>query len=359
MTTSAMFRNIVQSEDAHKRFSFEAHNVDLSIMNGIRRVILTDIPVIGFRGEEVTSSDITIPPSIQVLQNNTPLHNEFMLHRFGLIPIHLKENDVDDFNEEDYVFELNVHNDGNSMINVTTKDFTVLHHGKPLQAQAIFPANTVTQQHILITRLRPNEHLHIKGTAVKSTARENASFSPVSMCTLSFGTQSPPDPTLSILDRERAFAMNEYGDPTIIVFSIESECALSPSYLIKKALNIMLDKTRNIANLLSADGQVARRTNIGMEFHFDEDDTVGNMFQSEMHDYYVREKHLTSKGRTVSYVGYYPPHPLETSVVVKVCLDNHETATDEDYIEVMHDSCARMVTSLETVLQEWTVAADK
>ena len=57
--------------------------MDLSIVNGIRRVILTEIEVVGFYGED--------EPSVEIHKNTGPLHNEFMKHRIGLIPINVNE----------------------------------------------------------------------------------------------------------------------------------------------------------------------------------------------------------------------------------------------------------------------------
>ena len=63
--------------------SFEINNIDLAIINGIRRVILTDIPIAGIIGEKLENDD----PSVDIVINNGALHNEIIIHRIGLIPI--------------------------------------------------------------------------------------------------------------------------------------------------------------------------------------------------------------------------------------------------------------------------------
>jgi DNA-directed RNA polymerase subunit L len=351
-----MFKSIVQSDETHKRFSFEAHGVDLAVINGIRRVILTDIPVVGFQGED--------NPSLTILVNNGPLHNEFMLHRLGLIPIHMSEEETETFDQENYIFELDVHNDSANMKNVTTREFSVKNTktGHENNTAVFFPADALTGDNILVTRLRPGEHLHVKGHAVKDTARTHSGFSPVSLCTFSFMTPTVAGDGKSVLDRERAYYKNDYGEPTAILFSIESETALSPRYLVDKALQIIVEKLRKFLGSLTApegSEDVARRTDIGVEFHIPEDDTVGNILQSQMHNYYIREKHGTTRSRDVTYVGYYAPHPLETSVVVKMCCADHDDASTEEYIDTMMDACGRIISDIEHVRAEWNAANEE
>ena len=53
-----------------------------SIINGLRRVLLSMIPTIGFRTEK-NDSDIIIE------KNTTSLHNEYLLHRISLVPLYI------------------------------------------------------------------------------------------------------------------------------------------------------------------------------------------------------------------------------------------------------------------------------
>ena len=48
-----MFKNYYYDiKDPSDKHSFEVYDVDLAIINGIRRIILTDIPIPGIIGEE-------------------------------------------------------------------------------------------------------------------------------------------------------------------------------------------------------------------------------------------------------------------------------------------------------------------
>ena len=75
-----MFKNYTFDQASNKH-SFDIENLDLSIVNSVRRVILSEIPIVGFYGED--------EPSVDIILNSGPLHDEFMKHRIGLIPIYV------------------------------------------------------------------------------------------------------------------------------------------------------------------------------------------------------------------------------------------------------------------------------
>lgn len=345
-----MFRNVVFKPE---RTTFEVHGLDLAIVNALRRTILTDIPTIGFRGEE--------DPSLDVIKNTGPLHNEFILHRFGLIPIHFNEEITESFQDDDYEFELDVENKDSIRKAVTTRDIKVRKQGRDMTAkelQALFPPNPITKDYIVITYLRAGEHLHIKGKAVLGTAREHAGFSPVSLC-----TQYPiQDPVLAakasnILDKERAFLRNEYGDPTTFQFEIETETGLSAKYLIGKALEVLrakLDKT--VVELYAEPSEyvTVEPNDQGNGFNFTfqkEDDTYGFLLQSLFYNHYIREKKPTAKGKEVTYVGYYCPHPLEQTMVVNMVIK--ESSSPSEYVEAFAEQCRRIAGELQQIHAEW------
>ena len=61
--------------------------LDKTIINGLRRTLLSSIETYAFR----TTYDNT---NIIIEKNNTSLHNEFLLDRIGLIPLYLNPEKV-------------------------------------------------------------------------------------------------------------------------------------------------------------------------------------------------------------------------------------------------------------------------
>lgn len=335
-----MFANYKVS--TFNRVSFDIYNVDLSIVNALRRIIITDIP-------SVALEDITI------LKNDGPLHNEFMSHRISLIPIHLTDEQNEAFSEDDFTFELDASNTSAKMVPVTSKEFVVTtKDGKKIHT--MFPANDVTKDHVLITRLRSGESLHIKGHATKKTARENACFSPVSLCTFKL-IQDPVEANkvTSILDKERKFKQNEFGDPTEYTFEIEVENGLSVRYLFSKALDILHNKVSTVLRDIYTDDSAyvsITPANPGFEFTFvNEDDTLGSFLQSMIHNHYIRGQALTKNSNKVSYAGYFCPHPLDTIMKLKICIDSSSDMSE--HIDVLAEQCRRSLLELETIKTEW------
>ena len=96
------------------------YGLDKSIMNSIRRTLLSDIPSVAFRTDDDSQKDIIIHT------NNTPLHNEFLSHRISMIPLYI---DPKTFHKS-YLFQLKVKHNNNELYQfVTTGDFEIF----PLQ----------------------------------------------------------------------------------------------------------------------------------------------------------------------------------------------------------------------------------
>jgi len=333
--------------DKAEQYSFQINNIDLAIINSIRRIILTEIPVVGFYGED--------HPTIEIPINSGPLHNEFMIHRVGLIPLHITEEITESYEDNDYKFEINIENKGNETINITTADFKGTYKEKELTKQElskIFPMNKISKSNVLITRLRPNEHLHIIATAIKETAKLNAAFSPVSLANFYF-IEDPSQKKDNILDTQRSYFKNEYGEPTAINFQIESINGLSHKYLFRKAIDIIIDKLENLIINLNEDKiPIEAVASCENSFNFqidDEDDTLGNLIQSLLHNKYVRDNNKY-KTYDCDYVGYICPHPLINRLIVRLSLSTNDTKV---YKEFFIENCKEIIKIIESIKNEW------
>jgi len=347
-------------KDPSNNHTFDIHNIDLAIVNGIRRIILTDIPIPAAIGEKLDDDE----PTVEVISNTGALHNEFIIHRVGLVPICLTEEEIESYEDNSLVLELNVKNETNATINVTSKDFIAYMKGDKLtkdELLSIFPPNKVSKDHILITRLRTGESLHFTANIVKRTARENASFNPVSLSNFSY-IQNPEEASKyeNINDKERCYYKDKYGDPYKYKFDIEYiNINVGPKYLIPKSLDIIVNKLSNIRHELidtekSDKIKVQQFQDITSTYEFiieNEDDTIGNIIQSYLHNKYVREKKLFKKSINCSFAGYICPHPLKSIMIIRITLEN---ITDEGEFKIfLGDICNEIIEEIINIKTNW------
>lgn len=328
---------------------FRIQNVDLSIINSVRRIILSEIPnvAVSFDSYDPTMSDITF------MKNTTVLHNEMLGHRLSLIPINLTQDEIVKFNEKckNYTYVINKKNNTDKVMLVTTEDITIS-NGNTMLSEAersrILPVNPFTKHGILINKLHPNNHnnalgeeMHVEMKTRIDIARTHARWSPVSTCTF-FNTidETLVDAELELaldgvedeseikkiknnfksIERYRLYHKNKYGEPYKLDMNIETECILEPQYLFCKALDILNDKLTDLISKPNkyAINEIDNENNIYNIIIENENNTLANMLQSLIYNRYCRE------GRGVKYIGYHIPHPLEDRVVFKVIIDDAE-----------------------------------
>jgi DNA-directed RNA polymerase subunit L len=149
--------------------TFTLENCDVSIANALRRIIVSDVNQYVFR---------TFPHSenrAEFTVNTTRLHNEILKQRLGCIPIHHLHT-VDGFANEykNYVVEVDVKNETDTIRYVTTEDFKVK-KAKAIEKKSgdadddvvyqylpeatvrkIFPPDAISGEYIEFARLLPN-----------------------------------------------------------------------------------------------------------------------------------------------------------------------------------------------------------
>ena len=90
------------------------YGLDKTIVNGIRRILLSSLPSVAFR----LTGEI---PDIKMVTNNTSLHNEYLLHRISLIPIYINPLEW----HKDLLFKLSVKNTSSVLKQISAKDFDI------------------------------------------------------------------------------------------------------------------------------------------------------------------------------------------------------------------------------------------
>jgi len=359
---------------------FNIKNVSHSIVNSLRRIILSEITTIKFRTEPHEKSDVMIKT------NNCCLHNEFLAHRIGLIPINVEN--VEDFNIEEYIFKLKVKNNTNKIIKVTSENFKVFFYSpdgeKEITNHNMFPPDPLTGEHILICILKPNlsdiengEEIDIECKPSISNGIENAGYSPVSKSVfyntvdekksekelkslLKTENLSEEDKKSIILnfsnhEKFRHYMTNKFGEPNHFTFEIESIGVLKPENIFKKSISLLKNKIQLFSiNINSQNNEYIEivKSNtiinaVDINIH-NEDHTLGNLLQSYLFSVFVREK------KKIKYVGYKEIHPLKNTICLRVQPElNEGEDIIESSIKYLKDISKHIISILNEMEKEW------
>jgi len=323
-------------------YRFTLAKINVSLANAIRRTILNDIPTVVMRTETYKDNKCTIEV------NTGRLHNELLKQRLSSIPVHISnEKEIQSFPEE-YILEVDVKNEGESIRFITTEDFKIKHKesGKYMareEVQQIFPPDPLTLAYIDFARVRPKigdtipgEHIKLTCDFSIATAGINAMFNVVSKC--SYGNtidQSKVEEAWNLiqeksiaedmtkeeieykkrnfylLDAQRTFIPDSYD------FVVQTIGVFDNKYIIKKACRVLKDKFTNMIQLVESDAMPIGLGESTMENCYDitlehEDYTIGKVLEYILYEtYYEGEK-------VMNYCGFKKFHPHDHFSKVRV-----------------------------------------
>jgi DNA-directed RNA polymerase alpha subunit len=335
--------------------------VKTTIVNALRRIVIAEIPYIAtFRDDE---RNVAAAGGFVVRSNTGRLHDDMLMDRLALVPIHLTREEVLNFIPGSITIDLCVANESKFVREVTSADIRPKLFGKlHPKGKACYPPCAVTRQHALITRLYPGEKIDLTATLEKGTPTTHAAFAVASHVAIDFGLdrdaydakmQSIIADHANSSERERARAINHleyigrhrliernsHGDPTVTTLRVESECGLSGSDIISFAEQELVRKftTDNI----SFD---VRQENDGVSLTVHKQ---GHTFGSVLQEVCMRDREALG----IASVGYFITHPLENTITVRVALaEVGPGMQSEDYdhgalFARMRVHCARHVQS--------------
>ena len=382
--------------------TFRFKNTDVTTANTLRRVLLTHTQSVGFRTEPYEKSDVEI--SI----NTTPLVNEMIAHRIGMIPIYADPNT---FDVSLYEFHLDKENSTKEIIDVRASDFRVYKKSisNPLEdvveipASEFFPPDPITGDTVLITRLRPqwnptanNERLKLKARASISNGKENIRWSPVCQVSYEYTPNTDPIHIQSVfanwllnnkkiddqsklsdekrdelmrefktMEIQRCYLRNEKNEPNDFTFHMESVGIQSIPFIVSAGLkecetlvsNYKDCDTNLPANVKFQVGD-SRFPSIDVVFQ-NEDHTLGNLLET-----CIVNTHIDgSESPKINYVGYKVPHPLRPEMFVrmdtrtKAEVNGNISVSVEQQIErskrVLANVCRNIMREFQVLQVEW------
>lgn len=353
------FKDIQKNDN---KISFIVEDIDVSILNSIRRTILSDIPNVAFDFEPYEFDN----KKVDIITNTCSLHNEIILQRLSMIPLKFTENEINDFDPLKYKFKLSKTNNTNKMLNVTTGDIQIYDENDKKYSDSfirkIFPKNKISDDFILLTKLKPNNYDKDKGDSIeinmiasKKTAKDYAGFGYVSQCVyhnivdkdkakqalkelkeknknLNSKELEDLEKDFNTLDKFRHFKTNKYDEPNSFQFDIESEARVSPEYLFFKSIEIIKGRLqRLLENIIDNKITINKIKNTQNLYEFiieNEGHTIGNLIQSILYNIHIRE----NEKKDINFIGYKCPHPLENTLIINIRFTNNINSNEVNAI---------------------------
>jgi DNA-directed RNA polymerase subunit L len=379
------FDNLRELDDRTQAFTLSP--IHVTYANTLRRLILTGVETVAFRADMTSTGSTT---DVVIKKNDTPMTNEMLADRIGLIPINVQ--DPLNWKGDKYVFSLKVAGDKDNTTYVKSGDFIVKDITEAEEVPVItltnkfFPPNSITGDTCLIATLQPGsgatqQFIEIEAKATKGTGREHARFSPVSQCSYEYTPDSDPQrieemfqnwlnvakkasgidkgsERYSELQREfntmqikRCYKVNEKGEPDSFNFTIETAGVLPIQYVVERACEVgenMCSRYVNIhqgdipseITISSADSRM-----IGYDFLVrGHDHTLGNLLQT-----WLVENHIDGNATPkITYAGYCVPHPLRDEMVLRIGVEDGEEATARQAFAEAAKGCVEMFQKLRT-----------
>lgn len=343
-----------QSEDMVQpnTIQFRLAPTHVAYANTLRRLCMIAVETVGFRADMNDKGETT---DVMVRANSTPMTNEMLAHRIGLLPVFYQK--PTEWDPDAYKFTLDVSNTTKDFRDVSASDFRVQQKKGDdwveVPASRFFAPNPVTGQTALLATLKPQmpgakpEEIQIEAKATKGVGRENARFIPTSQCSYGYTKDTNPERVKKAFDdwlvrakkvvpaqvdqdaEKKAALMREFntlevnrcylkdanGEPYSFDFTIESVGVLTPEYVVARALEngaTLCDRYSSEALPEDVTVQFADIKMVAIDFIFQrQDHTLGHLVQAWL------DANLVGNGE-ITYAGYDVPHPLRDEMIIRI-----------------------------------------
>ncbi len=334
----------------NEKLYFTLSDVNVSVANSMRRIMLSEIPCVVFRTAPYEENRVDIEV------NTSRLNNELIKQRISCIPIHI--TDVN-FPIHDHMVEVDLANETEEVIYLTTEHFKIKNKSSntyidPKQTREIFPPDTITGDFIDIARLRPKISENIKGEHIKMTmkfdigmSKQDSAFNVVSTCAYA-GTPNidaiesawnlkkeilksldTSDDDITSAEKDwRLLEGKRYTTPNSFDFVIESVGQFKEDVIVQKATNVMLSKIETFKDVINKEGhRIINGSQSTIPHSYDitlegEDYTLGKVLEYIL---YANHFDTDTSPFNLSYCGFSKPHPHIDSSIIRVAFKDDKT----------------------------------
>lgn len=372
--TSVNLPNITNIFETNAILNFTVENTNVSIVNGLRRTIFSNIESVVFKCNPYKESLVTFE------KNNTQLNNEVLKQRLECIPIHITDPKAPLERLEVHIHEKN---DSDTMKYVTTEHFRVYDvntktYLSETQKNNIFPPNDITKDYILFARLRPRisknipyEEIKITAKLMRSSAEKNGAYNVTSTC--AYG------PSVDVAKQDEVWKKKEdeltnagltqeeislekkswfvheglrITIPNNYDFIIETIGIYKNTYIVQQACNNIISKLNKIIKNIETGSFTINSSKSNIQNSHDvilhgEDYTIGKIIEYVLFENYFKVGNLT-------FVGFIKEHPHDNYSIIRVAFPT-ETNDNIELYKMLQDSCRILIKIYEKISADITM----
>lgn len=304
--------SVVKKNEIHLKSEFR--NFPLTFVNGMRRVMLSEIPTVVVR-------------DVQILDNTTQMPHEMLKHRMEILPIDVKHTDSTII--RDATIELRYFPQKEDSV-VTTDDFAI-ESGR----ENVIMRDRDLDTPLLFLRILKGESVHVKAKLAVEKGSQ--------VCTASMQYHIDPeraekdkkkfveaDGDPRVFDNfyiQKSYSIDEIGRPNWIDVSVESVGVLEPKDIMKLAVAEIRQQVdswmSNALEKIAREGNNAYNVKLEQGGH-----TVGALLQEVVYH-----------SKDANFVSYDIPHPMKKTMVLRWCSDKTPESLLKETQKTIHEYC--------------------
>jgi len=307
--------------------SCEFVNFPISFVNGIRRILLANIPTVAIQ-------------NVEIVTNTTQLPHEMLKHRMEMLPVNVLPSDTATIKETKVEVRILPSQDDKTRT-ITTDDFAV----QSTRGEILMKDRDINEP-MLFIRVRKGEEVHVKGTLGVITDTKHVG----QLCNVSSFWKVDPEKAKAarkaFVDAgndvrefdnflvDKCFYTNEKDEPYWICLSIESIGVMKAKDALKIAVEVLRKKVNDylkesLENIRrEQDKTYTIITKTGGH-------TIGGLFQQVIYG-----------DMNTTFVSYDIVHPLKPDLKLQFCSDK----SPEMVLKMARDTIEEYCSLLEKVL---------
>jgi DNA-directed RNA polymerase subunit L len=304
----------VQKKNA-VNLSSEFRNFPLTFVNGLRRILLSQIPTVVIR-------------DVQILDNTTQLPHEMLKHRMELLPVDVLHTDAHII--KDCSIQLKI-TGVTENTEITTDDFEITGGRKD-----VLMRDRDLKTPLLFLRMRKGETVHVKAKLAVEKASQ--------VCTASMAYHVDPERAENdkkkyvdqggdprVFDNfyiQKSYSIDDIGRPNWIDLGVESVGVQPPKDIMKLAVYELRHQVDQwVTNALERITRESEKNVCNIKLD-QGGHTVGALVQEVMYH-----------SKDVNFVSYDIPHPMKPTMIVRWCSEKKPEELLKQTQKAVHEYC--------------------